>query len=80
MPKRLTVVGSGPVGCELAQAFSRLGAAVTLVGPTLLKGDEPEAGVTLGRVLEKEGVRHVLGSYYNPSPNPNPPAGVILLP
>ena len=48
VPRRLTVVGSGPVGCELAQAFSRLGATVTLVGPSLLKGEEPEAGATLG--------------------------------
>ena len=83
VPKRLTVVGSGPVGCELAQAFSRLGAAVTLVGPTLLKGDEPEAGVTLGRVLEKEGVRHLPGSYYNPrgltiALGGAPRAGVVL--
>ena len=59
VPRRLTVVGSGPVGCELAQAFSRLGASVTLVGSALLKGDEPEAGATLERVLEKEGVRIV---------------------
>lgn len=59
VPRRLTVVGSGPVGCELAQAFSRLGSSVTLVGPSLLKGDEPEAGATLGRVLEAEGVRLV---------------------
>lgn len=32
---------------------------MTIVGPSLLRGDEPEAGEALGRVLEKEGVRHV---------------------
>jgi pyruvate/2-oxoglutarate dehydrogenase complex dihydrolipoamide dehydrogenase (E3) component len=44
LPRRLTVVGGGPVGVELAQAFSRLGSAVTLVAEALLPGDEPEAG------------------------------------
>jgi len=34
IPKRLTVVGGGPIGCELAQAFSRLGSEVTLVAET----------------------------------------------
>ena len=32
LPDALCVVGGGPIGCELAQAFSRLGASVTLVG------------------------------------------------
>ena len=34
IPNRLTVVGGGPIGCELAQAFARLGATVTVVSET----------------------------------------------
>ena len=52
---------AGPSDVELAQAYARLGAAVTLVGGSLLPGDEPEAGAVLERVLKSEGVRRVLG-------------------
>src|SRR5213076_702692 len=31
-PRRLAIIGAGPIGCELAQAFARLGAEVTLLG------------------------------------------------
>jgi pyruvate/2-oxoglutarate dehydrogenase complex dihydrolipoamide dehydrogenase (E3) component len=61
VPKRMTVVGGGPIGCELAQAFSRLGAAVTLVAPRLLPSDETEAGETLERAFAAEGVTVVKG-------------------
>src|SRR5258708_4152293 len=46
LPPRLVVIGSGPLGCELAQAFRRLGSEVDLVSTTenLMPRDEPEAG------------------------------------
>ncbi len=50
IPPRIAVLGGGPIGCELAQAFSRLGSAVTLIeaGPQLLaREDADAAGVVL---------------------------------
>jgi pyruvate/2-oxoglutarate dehydrogenase complex dihydrolipoamide dehydrogenase (E3) component len=63
-PSRIVVIGGGPVGCELAQAFRRLGSEVDLVSDTetLLPRDEPEAGELIQSRLEREGVRLHLGS------------------
>lgn len=57
-PEHLLVLGGGPIGCELAQAFRRLGSEVTVVQgpPTLLPRDEPEAGRVLRAALERDGV------------------------
>jgi pyruvate/2-oxoglutarate dehydrogenase complex dihydrolipoamide dehydrogenase (E3) component len=59
LPRRLLVLGGGPLGCELAQAFRRLGSEVDLVhsGDKLLPKDEPEAGELLRRELERDGIR-----------------------
>lgn len=58
-PKRLAVVGAGPIGCELAQAFARLGAQVDVVEvqSRALPADEPEAATLVVRALERDGVR-----------------------
>jgi pyruvate/2-oxoglutarate dehydrogenase complex dihydrolipoamide dehydrogenase (E3) component len=55
-PRRLAVIGGGPVGCELAQGMARLGLEVTLVseGNRLLLRDDPQASDVLGRVLKEE--------------------------
>ena len=57
-PEHLLVLGGGPIGVELAQAFRRLGSAVTVVqsDPDLVPRDEPEARAALARVLGREGV------------------------
>jgi pyruvate/2-oxoglutarate dehydrogenase complex dihydrolipoamide dehydrogenase (E3) component/uncharacterized membrane protein YdjX (TVP38/TMEM64 family) len=57
-PARLTVLGGGPIGCELAQAFQRLGSQVTLVeaAPRLLAREEPEAAAIVAATLAAEGV------------------------
>ncbi|WP_432866905.1 FAD-dependent oxidoreductase [Microbispora rosea] len=59
LPARLVVIGSGPLGCELAQAFRRLGSEVDLVSQsrTMLPNDEPEVGELIGRRFEQEGLR-----------------------
>lgn len=59
VPSKLTVVGGGPIGCELSQAFARLGASVTLVASSILPGHESEASTDLASALAAEGVRLV---------------------
>jgi pyruvate/2-oxoglutarate dehydrogenase complex dihydrolipoamide dehydrogenase (E3) component len=58
VPGSLVVLGGGPVGCELAQVFSRFGATVTIVqhADRLVPADEPEAGELLATVFEEEGI------------------------
>ncbi|MFZ1995478.1 MAG: NAD(P)/FAD-dependent oxidoreductase [Solirubrobacteraceae bacterium] len=58
VPRRLTVLGGGAVGCELAQAWASLGAAVTLVEaePALIGGEEPFVGEQLAEALRAHGV------------------------
>ena len=63
-PEHLVVLGGGPIGVELAQAFRRLGSQVTLVegAPTVLGREEPEAAAVVAAVLEREGVRLLTGA------------------
>lgn len=58
LPPRLAILGGGPIGAEMAQAFSALGSAVTLVehGAEILGNDDPEAAAVLRCALESEGV------------------------
>ena len=64
VPERLIVIGAGPVGCELAQAFGRMGSTVTLVdlSDRLLGHDHPDAGELIVGVLEGEGIALRLGA------------------
>lgn len=61
LPGSLIVIGGGPLGMELAQAFQRLGSQVTIVAPRLLPHDDPDAAAVLQRVFEREGVRWLRG-------------------
>jgi pyruvate/2-oxoglutarate dehydrogenase complex dihydrolipoamide dehydrogenase (E3) component len=63
-PEKLVVIGGGPIGCELAQAFNRLGSKVTIVQRNVqfLPREDPEAAAILGKVFEKEGIRCVLSA------------------
>ena len=58
LPGRLVVLGGGPVGCELAQAFARLGAHVTIVemADRLLVKEEPRASALIAERLRGEGI------------------------
>lgn len=64
LPRSLIVLGGGAAAVELAQAFARFGAQVTIVetGTHLLKRDEPEASEVLHEALENDGIRVLLGS------------------
>ena len=64
LPRRLLVLGGGPTGLELAQAFSRFGSEVVVVETLerLLPKEEPEAGQVVAEVLRREGVDLRLGS------------------
>lgn len=64
LPRRLIVIGAGPVGCELAQAFRRLGSEVTVVtrGPRVLPRDDPDVAEVLARRFQSEGIHVVLGA------------------
>jgi pyruvate/2-oxoglutarate dehydrogenase complex dihydrolipoamide dehydrogenase (E3) component len=64
LPRRLAVIGAGPIGCELSQAFARFGAAVWLVemGEQVLAREDTDAAARVARALERDGVRLVLGA------------------
>ena len=63
LPKRLLVLGGGPIGCELAQAFARLGAEVTQVemAPRLMLREDLDAATLVRQSLEADGVRVLTG-------------------
>ena len=62
LPRRLLVLGGGPIGCELAQAFARLGAAVTQVemAPRLMMREDPEVSAMVAARFLAEGVSVLL--------------------
>lgn len=64
LPARLVVVGAGPIGCELAQAFQRLGSQVTIItrGYRLLPREDPEVSSLLAQRFLREGIRLVFGA------------------
>ena len=63
LPRRLVVLGGGPIGCELAQAFARLGSQVTQVEmlPRLLSREDAEVSDFARRALERDGVEVLAG-------------------
>ena len=61
LPKRMITIGAGPIGLEMSQAYSRLGAKVTIITDRILQHDEPEVGEAMQRVFENEGIEFVFG-------------------
>ncbi len=61
LPQKLIVVGGGPIGCEIAQSYRRLGAEVALIAEALLPHEEPEAGAVLAAVFAAEGIEWITG-------------------
>jgi pyruvate/2-oxoglutarate dehydrogenase complex dihydrolipoamide dehydrogenase (E3) component len=64
LPRRLVVLGAGPVGCELAQIYAAFGSQVTLLEaePHVLPGEAAFTGEILGDALRRTGVDLRLGS------------------
>ncbi|MEQ8802481.1 MAG: FAD-dependent oxidoreductase, partial [Haliea sp.] len=58
-PRRLVVLGGGPIGSELAQAFARLGSTVSLVqrGERILHKEDPEVSELARQALQRDGVQ-----------------------
>jgi pyruvate/2-oxoglutarate dehydrogenase complex dihydrolipoamide dehydrogenase (E3) component len=57
-PRRLAIIGAGPIGCEIAQALARLGTEVTLIDQAaqVLPGEDPDAAAIVARRLAADGV------------------------
>lgn len=64
LPARLVVIGGGPIGCELAQAFNRLGSQVTIIqNSRFLPNEDPEASALLAEVFQREGIEVLLDAH-----------------
>jgi pyruvate/2-oxoglutarate dehydrogenase complex dihydrolipoamide dehydrogenase (E3) component len=66
LPASLLVIGGGPVGVELGQAFERLGSKVTIIqGPErILPREDPEVSATIAQVLRTEGINIVTNARF----------------
>ncbi|MBX3588920.1 MAG: FAD-dependent oxidoreductase [Ramlibacter sp.] len=63
IPRRLVVLGGGPIGCELAQSFARLGAEVTQVemAPRIMMREDEEVSELARKALQADGVQVLTG-------------------
>ncbi|MGB3238166.1 MAG: mercuric reductase [Geitlerinemataceae cyanobacterium] len=77
-PRRLAVIGGGPIGCELAQAFHRLGSQVTLIhrGSHLLNREDADAADIVQKAFLREGIQLILGQ--TPKRVETSPTGKVL--
>lgn len=64
LPGTMTVLGGGPIGIEMAQAFNRLGTSVTVVdrADQILGKEDPDMAAAVQAAMESEGVRFYLGT------------------
>ena len=62
LPKRMLVIGSGPIGCELGQGFARLGSNVTMMssGSSFLRSEDADCSVYLMEQMKKDGVQFLM--------------------
>ncbi len=67
LPGRLLVMGAGPIGCELAQAFARLGSTVTLVDmqDRILPREDTDVSASITARFGQEGIRVITGTSIN---------------
>ncbi len=64
LPRRLAVIGAGPIGCELAQAFARFGSDVTVLEQIdhILPREEPDAAAVVQARMTQDGVTFAFGA------------------
>lgn len=64
LPKSLLIMGAGPIGVELGQAFARLGSEVTIVdmAPRIMPRDDEELSAIVAKRIQAEGVRTITGA------------------
>ena len=81
LPADLVVLGGGTIGCELGQAFARLGSRVSVVegAPRILPREDPLAAAELARVLAQDGVELHTGSGVASVEPTGPGSGVLHL-
>jgi len=62
LPPRLAVIGAGPIGCELSQAFARFGSRVHLLGkhPQILPREDKDAAERVAKALRRDGLEFIL--------------------
>ncbi|MEO9887127.1 MAG: FAD-dependent oxidoreductase [Balneola sp.] len=62
LPEELVVIGGGPIGTEMSQAFANLGSKVTVIdmAPGIMMNDDPELTEILHKELKKQGVNYEL--------------------
>ncbi len=80
LPPRLAVVGAGPLGCELAQAFARFGSNVTLIeaGPQILGREDRDAAAVVEASLRRDGVAIRCGCKITSARKDGPAKALIL--
>lgn len=63
LPEKMVVIGGGPIGCELAQCFTRFGSEVTVVEmlPQIIIREDPEFSNEILDVFKKEGINVLTG-------------------
>jgi pyruvate/2-oxoglutarate dehydrogenase complex dihydrolipoamide dehydrogenase (E3) component len=64
LPRRLAVIGAGPIGCEMAQAFARLGSDVTLIGnrPQIMPREDCDAAGLVETAMRHDGIDLLLSA------------------
>ena len=64
LPSRVVIIGAGPIGCELAQAFQRFGANVTVISDTaqIMPREDQDAAQVVRQQMEREGVEFILNA------------------
>lgn len=80
LPQQLAIIGAGPIGCEMAQSFARLGSTVELfeMAPRVLPREDPDVSTLIQRALESAGVIVQTGVTVEAvAPDPNPDLGAI---
>ena len=62
LPRRLAIIGGGPIGCEMAQTFRRFGSEVTLIHNAghILNREDTDAAAIVQRTFQREGIQLVL--------------------